>query len=140
MLGGDKNHISVSAPIASVYIKISLVLLVVTSSWKLIHSAPNLFGVIYFQAIKPLCDQGRHGQHSLCLLHFSVSKCLLLEFLQFTKQFCSGFYQFFSQAAAPAASNFLNSDFIFNSGSLMKRLNSRRQRCTKIPFFHDNFP
>lgn len=96
--GGDKNHISVSTHIASVYIKISLVLFVAASSWKLIHSAPNplgaanLFGVTYFQAINPLCDRDRHGQHSSCFLHFPVSKCPLLEFPRLP----SGFLQVFT--------------------------------------------
>jgi len=145
---GDKNHISVSTHIASVYTKISLVLSGTASSWKLIHSVPhllwaaNFFRVISFKAINPLC--GRHGQHFLCL---AMSSCVWL----CINVLCSNSpnlpsscvqvsYQFFPQAIATATINFLNSDFIFNSGSLMKRLNSSKQWCTKIPFFHDNLP
>lgn len=145
---GDKNHISVSTHIASVYIKISLVLFGTASSWKLIHSAPyplwaaNLLKVISFQAINPLCD--RHGQHSLCLdMSTCIWQCISVLCLNSPNLPSSSVqvsYQFFSQAIATVATNFLNSDFIFNSRSLMKRLNSSGQRCTKIPFFHYNFP
>lgn len=143
---GDKNHISASTHIASVCIKISLVGFGVASSWKLIHSAPqplwagNLFTVISFQATNP-CD--RHGQHSFCLAMSScIWLCIIVLCLTSPNLPSSSVkisYQFFSEAIATAATNFLSSDFIFNSGSLMKRLNPSRQWSTKIPFSHDNF-
>lgn len=144
---GDKNHISVSTHIASVYIKISLVLFGTVSSWKLTHSAPyplwaaNLFGAISFQARNPLYD--RHGQHSFCL---AMSSCiwlcvsvLCLNSPNLPSSSVQVSYQFFSQAIVTAATNFLNSDFIFNSGSPMKRLNSSKQWCTKSHFSMTTF-
>lgn len=144
---GDKNHISVPARIASVYIRISLVLFLLqhhpANSIQLpIHPEQRIFLESFISRLQILCEMGI-GMASIprvCCISLSRS-VLCLNSPDLPSSFVQVFTNFFSlKQAATAATSFLSSDFIFNSGSLMKRLSSRRHRCTKIPFFHDNFP